>query len=146
MIAHSQTLPDTTEPAISPTTPLRLALGLVYVHFGLLKLFPDLSTAELLAGQTLGRLHLGLSPETGLLGLAVLECTIGVLFLCRLVPRVALALFALHMLGTLLPLVLLPELMFVRVPFAPTFEGQYILKNLVFLGAGWALYAEETRR
>ena len=42
-------------PATSPHL-LRLALGLVYFHFGVLKLFPDLSPAELIAGETITRI------------------------------------------------------------------------------------------
>lgn len=38
--------------------------------------------------------------------------------------------------GTFLPLVLLPEVRFTHVPWAPTLEGQYIIKNLVLISAG----------
>jgi len=39
--------------------------------------------------------------------------------------------------GTFLPLVLLPEVTFQsgRYPFAPTIEGQYIIKNLLIISA-----------
>jgi hypothetical protein len=33
----------------------------------------------------------------------------------------------------------LPELTFKFLPFAPTLEGQYILKNLIFVAAGWTV-------
>ena len=42
------------------------------------------------------------------------------------------------MIGTFLPLVFLPEYAF-RIGVAPTFEGQYILKNLVFVAAEWTV-------
>ncbi|MCA9570607.1 MAG: hypothetical protein KC656_22350 [Myxococcales bacterium] len=132
-------------PPTPALTPVRLALGLIYLHFGLLKLFPDLSSAEMLADQTVLRLHLGLAPETVRQLLALLECGIGVGFLLHVVPRVTLVVFAAHMLCTLLPLVLLPELVFSSFPFGPSLEGQYLLKNLVFLGAGWALWTGEPR-
>jgi DNA-binding CsgD family transcriptional regulator len=35
---------------------LRLALGLIFFHFGFLKFFPDLSPAEMIASQTVMRL------------------------------------------------------------------------------------------
>ena len=49
--------------------------------------------------------------------------------------------FFAHMLGTIMPLFLLPELVFKFAPFGPTMEGQYILKNIVFVAAGWTVLA-----
>jgi uncharacterized membrane protein YkgB len=40
------------------------------------------------------------------------------------------------MLGTITPLFLFPELCFNQFPFAPTLEGQYIIKNVVLISAG----------
>jgi hypothetical protein len=37
--------------------------------------------------------------------------------------------------GTFLPLVLRPEICFIDAPFNLTLEGQYIVKNLVLIGA-----------
>ena len=71
--------------------------------------------------------------------LAVLECSIGVGFLLNAGLRVVSLLFLLHMVGTFLPLFVLPELAFRMGFFAPTLEGQYILKNLVFVAAGWTV-------
>jgi ABC-type uncharacterized transport system permease subunit len=39
------------------------------------------------------------------------------------------------MLGTLTPLFFFPEEVFTKVPYAPTLEGQYIIKNLVLVSA-----------
>ena len=65
------------------------------------------------------------------------EVAIGLLFLSRRTTRIAIALLALQMVGTLLPLVLLPEVTFQagRIPWAPTLEGQYIVKNLLIISA-----------
>lgn len=121
---------------------VRLSLGLVYFHFGLLKFFPDLSPAELIAGESVARsVHYWLDGRTVMLPLAVAECTIGLGLLFRVFPRVVLGLFLVHMAGTFLPLVVLPEWTFRIAPLAPTLEGQYILKNLVFLAAGWLVLA-----
>jgi hypothetical protein len=49
---------------------------------------------------------------------------------------VGLFLLAVQMPGTFLPLVLLPEVCFTTFPFDLTLEGQYIVKNLVLIGAG----------
>ena len=71
--------------------------------------------------------------------LAILETAIGLGFVLNVFPRVTFVLFVLHMIGTFLPLVLLPEFTFKIAPLAPNIEGQYIFKNIVFLAAGWTV-------
>jgi uncharacterized membrane protein YkgB len=46
-----------------------------------------------------------------------------------------------QMLGTLTPLILFPNETFIRIPYAPTLEGQYIIKNLVLISGGLAVGA-----
>ena len=123
----------------SPTF-LRLSAGFVYFHFGLLKFFPDLSEAELIAGQTIMRITAHrIDAETALWWLAVVECTIGLSFLFNIGLRWMFFVFLFHQLSTFIPLFLFPEITFKFAPFAPTMEGQYILKNLVSLAAGWTI-------
>ncbi len=118
----------------------RIALGFIYFHFGFLKFFPDLSPAELLASQTVMRLSSGvLDANTALDCLAMMECCLGVALIFNVWMRFAAVLFLFHMLGTFAPLFVLPELTFKIAPLAPTMEGQYILKNIVFVAAGWAV-------
>jgi hypothetical protein len=125
--------------ARSPTF-LRLTLGVVYLHFGVLKFFPDLSPAELIAGQTMMRASAyWLDARTALLTLAILETAIGLGFLFNVCLRGVFVLFMLHMAGTFLPLFYLPEFTFKFAPFAPTLDGQYIFKNLIFVAAGWTV-------
>ena len=45
------------------------------------------------------------------------------------------------MLGTLTPIVLFPHEVFTHVPYAPTLEGQYIIKNIVLIGAAMVVGA-----
>ncbi len=119
---------------------LRLALGYVYFHFGFLKFFPDLSPAEWMAGQTVMQLTgFMMNAETSLKLLAILECAIGLGLLFKACLRTVSVLFLLHMIGTYLPVFLMPELIFKVAPFAPNLEGQYIIKNLVFIAAGWTI-------
>lgn len=119
---------------------LRISLGFIYFFFGFLKFFRDLSPAELLASQTIMKLSgYQMGAELSLQALAVIECLIGLGFLLNVGLRWVSIIFFVHMFGTFLPLVFLPEWTFKYVPFAPTMEGQYILKNLVFLAAGWAI-------
>ena len=127
----------------SPTF-LRLALGYVYLHFGFLKFFPDLSPAEMIATQTVMAftMHL-LDASTSQFYLAILECTIGLGLLFNIFPRLVFGLFVFHMFGTFLPLFLLPEFTFKIAPFAPNLEGQYIFKNVVYVAAGWTVLMPE---
>ncbi len=60
--------------------------------------------------------------------------------------RVALLLMFLQMPGTMIPLVLLPEVCFTQFPFAPSLEGQYIIKNLVLISAGIVVGGTVRRR
>lgn len=125
---------------IPAPTFLRLAAGFVYFYFGFLKFFPDLSPAELLAGQTLMRLSLyRLDASTALWWLAIMECTIGLSFLFNVGLRWVFFVFLFHQASTFIPLFMFPELTFKIAPFAPTLEGQYILKNLVSVAAGWTV-------
>jgi uncharacterized membrane protein YphA (DoxX/SURF4 family) len=121
---------------------LRGALGVVFFWFGVLKFFPDLSPAQDLAMRTIDVLTLGLVPgSVGLVLLATLECAIGLGLISGRFIRLTLLLLAFQMLGTVSPLFLFPGEAFVRFPYAPTLEGQYIIKNLVLVSAGLVIGA-----
>jgi uncharacterized membrane protein YphA (DoxX/SURF4 family) len=121
---------------------LRISLGVVFFWFGVLKFFPGLSPAQTLAGDTIAELSFGLlSAETAVLLLAIWECLIGLGLLFGLFLRATLFLLWLQMLGTITPLFLFPEICFVSVPFVPTLEGQYIIKNMVLISAGLVIGA-----
>ena len=116
---------------------LRVALGVVFLWFGVLKFFPGLSPAQELASKTISLLTLGLVPEgVGLALLAVLECLIGLGLISGKFVRLTLLLLAFQMVGAASPLLLFPGEAFTRFPLAPTLEGQYIIKNIVFVSAG----------
>ena len=123
-------------------TLLRLALAAVFVWFGALKFFPGLSPAQDLAARTIERLSFGMvGPAVAVPVLAAWECLIGVGLLFGVYLRAVLLLLALQMLGTLTPLVFFPAEVFTRVPYAPTLEGQYIIKNAVLISAAIVLGA-----
>ena len=67
--------------------------------------------------------------------LGVWEMLIGTCLLIRPLLRVAILLLALQMPGTFLPLVLLPDQCFAHIPYAPSIDGQYIIKNMVLISA-----------
>lgn len=113
---------------------LRYALAVTFIWFGALK-------------------PLGLSPAAGLVERTVYwfeprvfvpilgwwEVLIGVFLLFRSTIRASLFLLFIQMPGTMLPLVLLPDVCFTRFPYGLTLEGQYIIKNLVLIGAALVL-------
>ena len=123
-------------------TILRVALGIVFLWFGLLKFVPGVSAAEDLAGRTIDLLTFGLiDPSVSVVILAGWESLIGLGLMTGWQLRATLLLLVLQMLGTLTPLVLFPAETFARLPYAPTLEGQYILKNVVLIGAGLVIGA-----
>jgi hypothetical protein len=70
---------------------------------------------------------------------------IGLGLLLGVCPSLTLAFLFLHMGGTLTPLVLFPKDVFVHIPYAPTLEAQYILKNVVLISAGCVIGTSNRR-
>jgi uncharacterized membrane protein YkgB len=121
---------------------LRVSLGVVFFWFGFLKFFPGLSPAQDLATRTISLLTFGnVTPWAALIILATWESAIGLGLIFGLWMRATLFLLFVQMLGTITPLVLFPRETFYRFPYAPTLEGQYIIKNLVLISAGIAIGA-----
>ncbi len=123
-------------------TLLRIALGIVFLWFGALKFFPGLSPAEELAGRTIAALTNGVVPASVALPvLATWESAIGIGLLVGRWMRAVLLLLFVQMLGTITPLALFPGETWTQFPFAPTLEGQYIIKNVVLVSAAIVLGA-----
>lgn len=121
---------------------LRIGLGAVFLWFGVLTFFPGLSPASNLAVRTIERLTFGLAtPDIALPVLATWEVLIGLGLLTARFLRVTLLLLALQMAGTVTPLFLFPDEAFTQLPIAPTLEGQYIIKNIVLIGAAMVVGA-----
>ena len=109
---------------------LRYSLAIVFIWFGILK-------------------PLGLSPAADLVSRTVYwfdaawfvpflgwwEVAIGLFLLFRPTVKLALLLLFIQMPGTFLPLIILPEVTFVDLPFVLSLEGQYIVKNLSLIAA-----------
>jgi uncharacterized membrane protein YphA (DoxX/SURF4 family) len=115
---------------------LRISIGVVFLWFGALKFFPALSPAEPLATQTLSVLTFGLLPDpVALVLLASFETAIGLLFVIGRLGVLARPMLYGHMAGTALPFVFFTKQLFLQFPYAPTFEAQYIFKNIIIVAA-----------
>lgn len=119
---------------------IRISIGIVFVWFGFLKFFPGLSPAQDLAIRTITLLSFGLIPDFIIInGLAFWELLIGIGLISGKFMRETLLLLFLQMAGTFAPIFLFPNEVFTHFPYAPTLEGQYIIKNLVLVAAGIVL-------
>lgn len=115
---------------------LRLSLAIVFIWFGALKLVGNSPAIELVT-----RTVYWFDPRWFVPFLGVWEVLIGVCMLWRPLIRVSIALLALQMPGTFLPLILLPHVCFAIIPWVPSLEGQYIIKNLVLISGAIAIGA-----
>jgi uncharacterized membrane protein YkgB len=109
---------------------LRISIAIVFIWFGILKPL-GVSPAENLVRETV----YWIDPDIFVPFLGWWEVAIGVTLLFRPLVRIAILLLFLQIPGTFLPLVLLPEVTFSHFPYALTTEGQYIIKNLIIIGA-----------
>ena len=112
---------------------VRFSFGIIFVWFGILKPL-GISSAEPLVLATVPWLPF-FDGDTWVSFIVWWEVAIGVAFLFRSTIRISVALLALQMVGTFMPLVFLPEVTFQagRFPYGPTMEGQYIIKNLMII-------------
>jgi len=123
-------------------TLLRLSIGVVFLWFGALKYFPGMSPAETLATRTINDLTFGvIQPEAARYILASLETLIGLGLLAGVFLRAVIFLLFFQMAGTFTPIFLYPGEVFKVFPYAPTLEGQYIIKNLVIISAALVIGA-----
>ncbi|MCH8873725.1 DoxX family protein [candidate division KSB1 bacterium] len=121
--------------ACTGLTFLRVGLGVIFLWFGVLKFFPGLSPAENLVRNTI----YFFDPDIFMPVLAAWEALIGVGLITGKFMRLTLLLLFLQMPGTALPLLILPDVVWNVFPYGLTIEGQYIVKNLVLIGAGLVL-------
>ena len=117
------------------TLAVRISFGIIFIWFGILKPL-GISSAEPLVIATVPWLPV-FDGGTWVSIIGWWEVAIGIAFLFRRTLRVAVALLALQMVGTFMPLVLLPDVTFQagHFPYGPTLEGQYIIKNLMIISA-----------
>lgn len=113
---------------------LRVSMGIVFLWFGVLKFWPGLSDAEVLATKTIMTITFGLIPAKVCIQLlAVAECAMGGMMVAGRALRLTTLCLMLHLMGTFLPMMLFPGETWKHFPYAPTLLGQYILKNLILM-------------
>jgi len=123
-------------------TLLRLSMGVVIFGFGILKYFPGVSPAENLIATITHLLTFGLVPgRLAMVLLATVECAIGLSLITNRGLRATIYLLVVWVLGILSPTVLLPGRLFSGPDHAPTLEGQYVLKDIILLGASLVIAA-----
>lgn len=122
---------------------LALTIGAVYLWFGGLKFFSNLSPAEELAKNTIGVLTFHFIPSNiTILLLAILETSIGVFLILNIFRKPIILLALGHLVFTFSPLLFFPNKSFNHSPLVFTLLGQYIFKNVVLIGALLTLYKE----
>ena len=120
---------------------LAISVGLVYLWFGGLKYFPDLSPAEDLAKNTIDLLTFSFIPSNvSIILIAIWETAIGVLLIMNVYRRAVIILALVHIAFTFTPLFLFQEQSFTNLPFGLTMLGQYIIKNIIIAAALLTLY------
>jgi|1185.fasta_scaffold125049_1 putative oxidoreductase len=118
----------------APAT-LRVALALVFVWFGALKL-AGVSPVIRLIASTLPFVD----PDVSLAVLGGIEVAIGLVLLTGRFPRTTLLVLAGHLTGTFLTFVTASALMFEHGrPWQLTADGEFVVKNLVLISAALVL-------
>jgi uncharacterized membrane protein YkgB len=120
---------------------MRIALAVIYIWFGILKIF-GMSPA----GELVEKAVFWLSPEIFIPILGVCEVCIGTGLLFRKFIPGTIVLLLLHMIATISPIFYLQSNCFEIFPFEPTMTGQYIIKNLVLVAGALVIagkYNEE---
>lgn len=115
----------------------RFAIFTVFFWFGILKVVA-ISPANPLVANLLERTLPFITFDQFIILFGLYEMVIGIAFLFPGRERIALVLLMPHMLMTMMPLVLLPQVAWSGW-FVPTLEGQYMIKNLVIIALAFSL-------
>ena len=118
---------------------MRVALGVVFIWFGALKVANVTPVAKLVA-DTLA--WVPVSSAVLLPALGAFEIALGATIIVGWQLRLALAVLIAHLSGTFLVLVVLPQVAFERGnPLLLTTIGEFVVKNVVFIAAALLLTA-----
>ncbi len=122
-----------------------LALFIVFFWFGSLKLFGLSPANDLVEALLLKIPIMNMWPfESFIVVLGLFEMIIAVLFLSQRTTKIAVMILIPHMITTIVPLFLLPDMVW-QGTFAPTLEGQYIIKNIVIVALAISVLLEKKK-
>ena len=114
---------------------LQYSLALIFIWFGTLKIIGFSPATELVTNTVYW-----FSPTWFIPFLGIWEIAIGICLLWKPLQRIGLFLMAVQMAGTFLPLILLPQIVYVQGNlFYLTMEGQYIIKNIILISAAMVI-------
>ena len=119
----------------------RFALFIIYFWFGLLKVI-NLSPASPMVHRLFDLTVTPIIPVIPFSSFIVLfglfEMLIGILFFIPKMEKIALSLFGIHMITTMLPLFFMMEIW--QKTLVPTLEGRYIIKNIALIACALTIY------
>ncbi|MCA9778557.1 MAG: hypothetical protein KC800_17635 [Candidatus Eremiobacteraeota bacterium] len=119
---------------------LRISVSIIFLWFGVLKFLEGVSPVQNLAISTIRSLTFGVfSDSTIIYSLALTEVVVGLSLLFDVYVKQVLYILYFQIVGTFAPFVIYPEVTFTTPPFFLSLEGQYIVKNLVILAAGFVI-------
>ncbi len=107
---------------------MRIALAIVYIWFGALKIF-GMSPA----GELVEKTVYWFKPEIFVPILGMCEVIIGLGLLFKKLIPITIVLLLLHMAVTFFPVFIVQAVCFDVFPYQPSLVGQYIIKNLVLI-------------
>ena len=118
---------------------IKISFSVIFIWFGILKPL-NVSSAAPLVLKTVDWVPF-VSSTTMLQLIGFWEVLIGILFIFDKTVRIAIPLLFLQLVGTFIPLVMLPEITFQKggIAYLPSMEGQYIIKNLFIISAALVL-------
>lgn len=109
----------------------RFSIFIIFFWFGLLKLF-GLSPANPLVSNLLEKTLPFIRFSDFIIMLGIIEVLIGIGFLIPKLTRIVILVLFFHMITTVMPLFLLPQIAWSGF-LMPTIEGQYMIKNILII-------------
>ena len=119
----------------------RFSLFLIYFWFGVLKIFGQSPASQLVKDLFDVTLSNFLSFSTFFVLFSFFEIAIGISFLFPKLTKISLYATFLHIITTFIPLLFLSNQTWSAL-FVPTFEGQYIIKNLLIISLALMIFKD----
>ena len=116
----------------------RIAVGVVFIWFGFLKIL-DLSPVMRMLASSIPFL----AAPPGLIVLGIFEVMLGVGLLIPATARFAAGLTVLHLIGTFSLFLIAPSVLFHQSFPIVTFEGEFVVKNIVLITALLAIFTRQ---